>query len=129
MPPMIENMHPEAKKVFDRATNIADETHRRIRKDMPYQAQYIVPMATKHAITMSAGLDQIQYMLWTRTTPQGNFSYRQDAFNLAKAFVETHPWVLGYETYPKEKDFIQVYNEAPLEGLLRLQTEETALHT
>lgn len=128
-PPVINKMHPEASRIFDGAVNLADETYRKIAFWMPHQAQYIVPMAAMHAITMSAGLDQIQYMLNTRTTPQGNFSYREDAFNLAEVFVRTHPWILGYEHYPEGKAFMQVYEEAPLKGLLNLQTGETALHT
>lgn len=128
MPPMITNMVPEAKEVFENAVNRVDETHSQIRRDLSYQAQYVVPMATRHAITMSAGLDQLQYMLETRSTNQGNFSYRQDAFNLAEAALRVHPWLLGYEKYPEGKDFMQVYKEAPLKGVLRLDTRETRLH-
>jgi len=128
-PPMIANMNPNASKIFDIAVNVASMIYEKIVKDLPYQAQYIVPMATRHTITMSAGLDQIQYLCHLRSTPKGNFSYRQDAFNLAEAFAKTHPWVLGYKTYPKRKSFMKIYEEAPLKGFLKLQTEETALHT
>jgi len=128
VPPMIKDMNPKAKEIFERALSMADETSSSIRKDLPYESQYIVPMATKHAITMSAGLDQTQYLLWTRTTPEGNFSYREDAFNLAEAFVKTYPWVLGYETYP-DGPFIEIYKNAPLKNILRLQIGEAVLHT
>ena len=86
-------------------------------------------MAAMHSLTMSGGLDQVQYLLWTRTTPEGNFSYREDAFNLAEAIAKVHPWLLGYEKYPEGRSFRQVYDEAPLKGLLRLQTGETTLHS
>ena len=38
------------------------------------------------------------------------------------------PWLLGHEHYPKGKTFLQVYEEAPLKNLLRLQTGELKLH-
>lgn len=127
-PFMIGEMNPEANRIFERAINSADETHRKIRKDLPFQAQYVVPMAAMHSLTMSAGLDELQYILKTRTTNQGNFSYRQDAFNLAEAAVKTHPWILGYEKYPEGKSFLQIYKEAPLKNILTLDTSETSLH-
>jgi thymidylate synthase ThyX len=129
MPPAIGEMSPRAREIFERAVHIADETQRKIKCDLPYQSQYIAPMATMHSLIISGGLDLLQYMLWTRSTPEGNPSYRKDAFNVAEAFAQTHPWVLGYETYPKEKPFMQIYHEAPLKTLLRLRTGETALHT
>ena len=85
-------------------------------------------MATNHAITMSAGLDQLQYMLWTRTTPEANFSYRDDAFNLAEQTAKIFPWMLGYEKYPEEKSFMRVYSEASLKTFMPLQTGPNALH-
>ena len=81
-----------------------------------------------HSLTMSAGLDELQYLLKTRTTNQGNFSYRQDAFNLAEAVVKINPWILGYENYPEGKSFLEIYGEAPLKNILRLDTSETSLH-
>jgi thymidylate synthase ThyX len=127
-PYMIEQMSPEVSQIFDDAMEVAHEAEVAIRRDLPYQAQLVDPMATMHSLTMSGGLDQLQYMAWTRSTPEGNFSYREDAFNIAEMAVETHPWLLGYEHYPEGKDFMTVYEEAPLKGLLRLQTGETALH-
>ncbi len=128
-PFIIEEMGKEAKNLFDKVIDVSRETEQQIKKDFPYQAQYVLPMATMHSITMSGGLDQLQYILWTRTTPQGNFSYREDAFKIAKEVVKVHPWLLGYEKYPKKKSFIDVYNQAPLKSLLRLQTAEAELHS
>jgi hypothetical protein len=127
-PKVIKEMSKKAGEIFDQVVEQARQAELKIRKVLPYQAQYVVPMATMQSLTMSAGLDQMQYMLWTRTTPEGNFSYREDAFNLAEAFVKTHPWILGYESYPESKKFLEMYEEAPLKGLLRLQTGEAVLH-
>ena len=126
-PFMIEEMGKEVENLFDKVMETSYEAEQTIKKNFPYQAQYVLPMATMHSITMSGGLDNLQYMLWTRTTPQGNFSYREDAFKIAEEVVKIHPWLLGYEIYP-DKDFMEIYLEAPLKNLLRLQTGETDLH-
>lgn len=127
-PFMIDEMPPRAGEIFDQAMKVAAKTEIALRGEFPHQAQYVIPMATMHSITMSGGLDQAQYMPWTRSTPQANFSYREDAFALAEAHVKKHPWILGYETYPEEENFMEVYRDAPLKGILRLQTEETDFH-
>lgn len=128
-PAVLEEMPAELGRLFNYTIQAAYDAERRIRGDLPFEAQYVVPMATMQPIVMTSGLDQAQYMLWTRTTPEGNFSYRADAFAAAEAVVRTHPWMLGYESYPEDRSFMEVYKEAPLKGILRLQTGETALHT
>ncbi|RMD67791.1 hypothetical protein D6817_00510 [Candidatus Pacearchaeota archaeon] len=115
----------EYKSAMDRTAELWEE----IARDFPYQAAYVVPMAAAHEIVFSGrGLDQLQYLLETRSTPQGNPSYRQDAFNVAEAFVRKFPWMLGYSSYPEGKPFEEVYAQAPLKNLLRLKLQETALH-
>jgi len=127
-PEDIDALGSKAIKIYEDAITAAHKAEQALQKDFPHQAQYPVPMAANHSITMSAGLDQTQYMLWTRTTPQANPSYRKDAFNLAEAIARTHPWMLGYKTYPKGKPFLKVYAEAPLKNLMPLQTDPDALH-
>ncbi len=127
-PELIDEIGGEARRKFDNAVEKAHDAEIAVREEFPYQAQYVLPMATNHTITMSAGLDQLQYMLWTRTTPEGNFSYRKDAFNIAEAIARIHPWMLGYEKYPEGKSFMQVYEEAPLKKVMPLQTGPDALH-
>ena len=127
-PFMVEDMGGDVVDLFEEAMEIVHKAERKIRNRFPFQAQYIIPMAANHSITMSGGLDQAQYILWTRSTPEGNFSYRQDAFNFAEELVKIHPWMLGYEKYPEGKNFMDVYKEAPLKNLLRLQTAETKFH-
>ena len=127
-PYTVDALGPEAIKVFNDAMKIAHETEIIIRKDFPFQAQYVVPMAANHAITMSSGLDQLQYMLYTRTTPEANFSYRIDAFNIAESVAKKMPWLLGYKEYPQGKEFLEVYKNAPLKNIMPLQVGEMALH-
>ncbi|GEM_PF-6340334 len=134
-PILFDEMGPKAVRLYEETMELAHDAEREIRKGgMPYQAQFVVPMGARHSITMSGGLDQAQYMAWTRTTPEGNFSYREDSFNLAEALVRVHPWMLGYERYPEGKRFKQVYDEAPLKGgleserIMNLQWGQSALH-
>jgi thymidylate synthase ThyX len=128
-PARLVAMGNEAERVFDESVQIAYDAEVKIREDFPEQAQYVVPMATNHTITMAGDLDQAQYMFETRTTPQANFSYRADAFKGAEAVVRENPWMLGYEEYPEGKDFVtDVYENAPLKGVIRLQTDPDALH-
>ena len=121
-------MGPRAEQIFVDAMNSAHEAEVKIGADHPEQAQLVVPMAAKHTIAMSGGLDQLQYMLWTRTTPHGHFSYREDAFNLAEEAIKVHPWLLGYEKLPGGKSLETLCEEAPLKGLLNLRLEDTGFH-
>ncbi|MFB6115817.1 MAG: hypothetical protein ABEK04_06055, partial [Candidatus Nanohalobium sp.] len=85
--------------------------------------------ATMTTITFSMGFDQLQYFVNLRSTPEGNFSYRQDAFNLAEEAVKEFPWLLGLEEYPEGEDIKEVYENAPLKDFLKVQTDQTGLHT
>ena len=128
-PEVIDKMPEEAQDLFDETMEIAHEAEKEIREDFTYQAQYLLPMATMTTITFSMGFDQLQYFVNLRSTPEGNFSYREDMFNLAEEVVKEFPWLLGLEKYPEGEDIREVYEEAPLKEFLRLQTEDTGLHT
>lgn len=132
-PPVFDEVEKQTNldlnETFESVMRIAHRAEHEIREaGLDYQAQYVIPMATRHPITFSGGLDQLQYMEWTRSTPQGNWSYRQDMFNLAEAVTRVHPWMLGYEHYPEGKSLEQAFKDAPLKNILRLQFGETALH-
>jgi len=127
-PAVLDEMPVSIGTEFDMAMEVAHIAEKRIRRDFPFAAQYVLPMATNHSLTMSGGLDQAQYMIETRTTPAGNFSYHEDALNIAEAVARTHPWMLGYEQYPEGIPFRQVHEEAPLKGLMRIQAWEVGLH-
>lgn len=128
-PEVIDEMPEEAQELFDETMEIAHDAEKEMRDDFPLQTQYILPMATTTTITMSMGFDQLQYFVNLRSTPEGNFSYRQDAFNLGKEIVKKFPWLLGLEEYPEGADIKEVYKDAPLKDFLKIQTSETGLHT
>ncbi|HIH18000.1 MAG TPA: hypothetical protein HA282_01920 [Nanoarchaeota archaeon] len=126
IPPAIEREDgygKEAKEIFVGAMEKAHDAEREIRKKFPHQAQYIIPMACNHSLTMSLGLDQLQYLIYTRSTPEGNWSYRKDMFNLAEQVMKTYPWIVGYKSYPKEKSVIEAYEQAPFTRKMRERQE------
>jgi len=128
-PDIIDELPQEAQQSFDGVFQVAHKAEKAITEaGLPYQAQYVIPMGTRHPIVFAGGLDDFQYKVGLRTTPQANFSYRIDAFNIAEAVVRQAPWLLGYETYPGGKSFMQIYDEAPLKGIVRLQTGEAEFH-
>jgi len=119
----------EAEELFDRAMNLAGEAELALEERFPFQAQYLVPMAAFETLIFNLGLDEWQYVVGLRSKPEGHFSYRQDAWNMAEAGVKAYPWTLGYEEYPAGKDFRTVYEEAPLKSFLKVNLEGTGLHT
>ncbi|MFB6158935.1 MAG: FAD-dependent thymidylate synthase [Candidatus Nanohalobium sp.] len=127
-PKEVSEMPEKASELFEETMKTAYEAEKKIRDDFPLQAQYVLPMATMTTITFSMGFDQLQYFVNLRSTPEGNFSYRQDAFNLAEKAVKEFPWLLGLEEYPGG-EIREVYQDAPLKDLLKIQTEDTGLHT
>ena len=129
-PEIIEEMPADAQKLFDETMEISHEAEKEMREDFPFSCQYLTPMACMSTITMSLGLDQLQYLLYTRTTPEGNFSYREDMFNLAEEVIKEYPWLLGLKEYPEGKSVQEVYEEAEWEGkIVEMSTKETGLHT
>ncbi|WEL23002.1 FAD-dependent thymidylate synthase [Candidatus Nanohalovita haloferacivicina] len=128
-PEVVDEMPEKAGELFEETMQIAHEAEKQIREDFKLQAQYVLPMATMTTITMSIGLDQLQYFVNLRSTPEGNFSYREDAFNLAEEAAREYPWLLGLEEYPEGKGIKDVYRNAPVKELMRIQPGETDLHT
>ncbi|MFB6181338.1 MAG: FAD-dependent thymidylate synthase [Candidatus Magasanikbacteria bacterium] len=129
-PDVVDKMNKEAQNLFDKTMDIAHEAEKEIRKDFPFAVQYLIPMASMTTITMSMGFDQLQYFIYTRSTPEGNFSYREDTFNLTEALVKKFPWLLGMKEYPEDKDIKEVYDNCSWQDLfISLSTDETGLHT
>lgn len=128
-PDIVDDMPERAQELFEDTMAISNEAEKQIRSDFPLQAQYVLPMATMTTITMSMGLDQLQYFVNLRSTPEGNFSYRIDALNLAEEVAKELPWLLGYKKYPEGKNIQEAYNEAPLKDFMEIQTEDTGFHS
>ena len=129
LPEEILKMGEEVVRVYQNIMETTHDAEVKIRNDFPHQAQYLIPMGAMHSLIMRAGLDQLQYLVATRSAPQGHFSYRRDALNLAEETCKVHPWILGLKEYPKGQNFEDVYRNAPLKGILRPSFDETGLHS
>ncbi len=128
IPHDVQEMGADALMVFKDAMERTHEAEKKIRKKFPYQVQYIIPMACLTTLRMNMDLDQVQYMIYTRSTPEGHESYRWDVFHLCEEIVKVYPWILGYEAYPSGKHIFDVYKEAPMKDIIRMRTDETTLH-
>lgn len=128
IPDDIIAMDREAEKIFRDAMEKTHEAEKRIRARFPFQVQYIIPMACLTTLRMNIGLEQVQYLVYTRSTPDGHPSYRQDAFNLCEEVAKIYPWILGYEKYPVGKHIFDVYKEAPIKNIMRLRIDTDEMH-
>ncbi len=128
LPEVVREMGSDAVALYTEVMEKASDMERALRGEFPHEAQYVIPMAAFHPLVMSAGLDQFQYLVATRTTPQGHFSYREDAYNLAEAVCKVHPWLLGLQEYPLGKKIEDVVRDAPLKNVLRPYLGETSWH-
>ncbi|PIN79586.1 hypothetical protein COV16_03440 [Candidatus Woesearchaeota archaeon CG10_big_fil_rev_8_21_14_0_10_34_8] len=128
MLPDVKAMGIEAEQFFGDVMDKVHKAEMQIRTKFPFQVQYILPMACLTTLRMNMDLDQVQYLIYTRSTPEGHISYRYDAFNLCEAVVKVYPWLLGYEEYPAGKNIFEVYANAPIKNIVRMRTEETKLH-
>lgn len=128
VPEDIIAMGKEAEKVYREAMEKTHDAEKKIREKFPFQVQYIIPMACLTTLRMNMDLDQVQYIIYTRSTPEGHPSYRQDVFNLCEQVAKIYPWMLGYEEYPQGKHIFDVYENAPLKDIIRMRTEDAGLH-
>lgn len=81
------NMEQEYVEALDSAKN-AFET---IAKDLPEEAQYIVPMAYNIRWYFHINLRALQWLCELRSQPQGHTSYRKVAQDLCHLVITTHP--------------------------------------
>ncbi len=127
-PMEMKDMPKDVQQTYKLAMEQVHEAEKKMRTKFPFQVQYILPMATLTTLRMNMDLDQIQYMIYTRSTPEGHPSYRQDVFNLCEEVAKIYPWILGYEKYPEHKNVFDAYKDAPMKDIIRMRTEETQLH-
>lgn len=128
LPEVVQEMGSDAVALYTEVMERAGDMENALRGEFPHEAQYVVPMAAFHPLVMSGGLDQLQYFVATRTTPQGHFSYREDAYNLAEAVCRVHPWLLGLQEYPGCEKFEDVVRDVPLKSVLRPYIGDTGWH-
>ena len=88
-PPEIEEAG--FKNDFDHCMNEAAGLYERIHKELPTEAQYVVPFAYKIRWYMKMNLREAVHMIELRTMPQGHPDYRFIAQEIWRRIQEVHP--------------------------------------
>ena len=76
---------------FDRCMEKASQLYEKIHRDLPYEAQYVVPFACKIRWTMKMNLREAVHIGELRTTPQGHPDYRFIAQEMWRKINDVHP--------------------------------------
>jgi thymidylate synthase ThyX len=79
------------KPEFDRCMAEAAEIYEKIYRDLPSEAQYVVPFAYKVRWYMKMNLREAVHMCELRTMPQGHPDYRIIAQEMWRKIQEVHP--------------------------------------
>jgi thymidylate synthase ThyX len=69
----------------------ADQLYRRLRQDLPYEAQYAVPFAYRIRWYMKMNLREAVHIGELRTMPQGHPDYRLMVQEMWKQIAAVHP--------------------------------------
>ncbi len=76
---------------FDHCMEKAARLYEKIHRDLPYEAQYVVPFAYKIRWTMKMNLREAIFICELRTMPQGHPDYRLIAQQMWRKIREVHP--------------------------------------
>jgi thymidylate synthase ThyX len=69
-----------------------DNAYKKIIKDRPYEAQYIVPMAFRRRFLFHLNLREAFYLIELRSRPQGHISYRRISYQIWQEINRVHPY-------------------------------------
>ncbi len=89
-------------KEYREAMERADGVFRMIAKELPEEAQYVVPMGYNVRWYIHVNLRALQWLCELRSTPAGHTQYRLIAQELAKQVIGAHP---EFECFFKFVDF------------------------
>ncbi len=92
----------EMEKKYRDAMDMAKHVYDRIARDLPEEAQYVVPMAYNIRWYFHINLRGLQWLTELRSTPQGHTSYRRIAQSMAHQVFEAIP---EYKRFFKYVDF------------------------
>lgn len=89
-------------KEYRQAMDLAKSTHDAIAKDLPEEAQYVVPMAYNIRWYFHVNLRALQWITELRSTPAGHSNYRHVAQRMAKEVCQAIP---AFERFFKFVDY------------------------
>ncbi|MDO8340322.1 MAG: FAD-dependent thymidylate synthase [Candidatus Burarchaeum sp.] len=80
---------------FEACMQEADSAYREIAKEMPKQAQYVVPLAYKMRWYITLNLREVLHFTELRSSPQGHVDYRRVAQQMYAKVKQVHPALAG----------------------------------
>lgn len=94
--------------VYDNAIAAAHRAYQAIAETSPEAATYLLPLATRCRSLFKMDLAEAVYITETRTKPQGHYSYRWIAWEMAQAVISRYPEFapLFRVTDPREVDLL-----------------------
>jgi thymidylate synthase ThyX len=103
IPPEIEAAGFKAE--FDRCMQKAAELYEKIHRDLPQEAQYVVPFAYKIRWYMKMNLREAVHIGELRTMPQGHPDYRFIVQEMWRKIIEVHPALAEYAKFIDWKSY------------------------
>lgn len=85
------NAFPKLKKAYLSALMQAHVLFKKIQKHMPFEAQYVVPFAFRIRYYFHLSLREAVHLSELRSIPQGHFSYRKIAQEMARQITKKYP--------------------------------------
>ncbi len=90
-------------EIYCRAMDAAEKAYRKIKKDFPYQAQYLVTHGAYNRFYLRLNLRELVHLTELRSSPQGHPSYRKVVQAMARSVIEKFPLLgrlaLGFVDY------------------------------
>lgn len=102
-PPEIEEAGFKAE--FDRCMQKAAELYEKIHRNLPQEAQYVVPFAYKIRWYMKMNLREAVHIGELRTMPQGHPDYRFIVQEMWRKIIEVHPALAEYAKFIDWKSY------------------------
>lgn len=74
----------------------AHDAHKKIYKEFPNEAQYVIPLAYKKRVLITWNLRELFHFIKLRSSQRGHISYRRIAQKIYKLVKEKHPMLAKY---------------------------------
>ena len=108
---------------FDACMDRAESLYRKMVRDLPNEAQYVVPFAYRVRWYMTVNLRELYHIVELRTMPQGHPDYRLVAQEIWKQVERVHPALAAYASFVDRN----TYRLGRLQSELRTEYKKTAL--
>jgi thymidylate synthase ThyX len=82
--------------VFDEGMTRAQAAYDAIARDLPREAQYVLPLAFRKRVLFTWNLREIHHFVQLRSGRQGHTSYRQIAQQVFREVERVHPLLAKY---------------------------------